>query len=654
MRVHIAFDFGNDTLKVAYAYVDEHKNDVFGKITERENDPGVLTESFYDPETDQWFHAGQADDHLESSLELLVQIQDLLGLLKKNKHQANNIQYYQSGNNFPSFFFPNKPDVQVDEESMADRVSKHLTFKVDGWTPKKVCESYFGYIASLIEKKLKHLNPEYVCRVLYSTKEGEWLREFERLLNESLKPASIEFVNSNKCLGYLCLKGGMLGENDAVSIFDIGENKIAAAKVSTVKGQLYIDGNDGHSLPMEVGGLAFDEAFANSVMKKVGSEMTATVEGSVADQLRFYSNSSQRDFSKKIKKLKTFLGNDLFYDEDGLSFSFKTKTDHSTDIKREDFESWVGVSNCAGPAGQIVNYIKNEVARPACAGVSRIILTGGGAETLGLKRLIAEKLGSNYEILELTFESENIPNSQKLIFAPAIGGALSSLDGHEFKMRLARTYGTFTRFGAGHQNYFSCFAGGNKGEEVVGNCTVHGQYMQFSGRLAQTTNVAVKVASIGLSLEELNLKRNELAAKGIKVVTNSNNPTVYLYDDGNSLTDRLRVLLEQNLGFRYDLNGEAKKIKLIMKYEGRQVSLIGGEPAVNFEYGFKFDEDGGNPCFYAANDLVKNKGVRTRIRFCDTDEYKQVYASQVEFVIVNSDTKRPVAEKDLKIEIKQG
>lgn len=655
MRVHIAFDFGNDTLKVAYAYVDEHGQEIFGKITERENDPGVLTESFYDPDGDEWFHAGQSDEHLESSLELLVQIQDLLGLLKKNKYQARNTQYYESGNNFPSFFFPNKPDVTADEECMEDLVKKNLTFKVEGWTPKKVCESYFDYIAFLINKKLKHLAPEYVCRVLYSTKESDWLNEFKRLLTRSLNPAGIEFVNSNKCLGYLCLKGGMLEEDDSLSIFDIGENKIAAAKVSTVKGQLYIDGNDGHSLPMQVGGLAFDEAFANSVMGKVASEMTATVEGSVEDQLRFYSNSSQRDFLKKIKKMKTFLGNDLFYDDDGLSFSFKTKTDHSTDVTREDFQKWIGIEDCTGPVGSIVNYVTEEMARPACSGVKRIILTGGGAETYGLKNLISQKLGEDYEILDLEYESENILDSQKFIFASAIGGALSSLDGHEFKMRLARTYGTFTRFGQSTRNFFSSFEGGNKGDEVVGNCTVRGQYVQHSRKGNETKQVAVKVASIGLSLEELAERKNDLTAKGLKVESNNGKPIVYLYDDGTALSDSLLHILKKNLGFRYDLNGEVKKMNMIIKYEGRRIALLGGEPPVNYEYGFKFDEDGGNPCFYVANDLRKNKNIRTKIKFADTDdEYRYVNASQIVFLVVNSDTKRPVSEKDLKIEIKQG
>ena len=132
IKLHICFDLGSDTLKIAYAYKRIEQGIInFGKIMfdEMINQSAIPATCYYDEDQAKWLFADQVEDGKVRSFVNTVKIKQLFSLVKRHRKEdvfAKNKTYYYEGNLFPKFYFP-VPLKIADKDDYQMRVDKkHL------------------------------------------------------------------------------------------------------------------------------------------------------------------------------------------------------------------------------------------------------------------------------------------------------------------------------------------------------------------------------------------------------------------------------------------------------------------------------------------------------------------------------------------------
>lgn len=465
----VAIDLGSDKIKVAFAYKDG-ENTVYGKLADKNVTGSVVTPAiaYYDEDNHKWLFGNDVYRGTDRPFITVVKIKTLLSLLARQKDKditASNRKFYSEGYDFPKFYFPVIKKISA---NFQEAVEMDMTFKGDV-TPKKVCESFFVYLAQNIVKpaieKLKTAkNIESFDKIdytlVYPSKAGKnMIDELKRLIKYAFGKEPATVLSATKALGLYAYHRGALKKNEQLVIVDMGEEDISVAKLSlSADGNtVFVDGMDGHNLPIEIGGNDIDYAVRDLIESRLSGRETLGVSDENGDVIAERGlHSKQFLMLTEIKNAKVALSlPDALYDnifKDKVPLSIQREVTIQQDITREEFCKCIGIANGDKIAGKIADYIISELNRPVNDKVTKIALSGGVVETYGLVKFIKNSLKQNgFEKIEvITFDDFcndddgfNILSYEDSAFAPAVGGAIVALMNYSIKTAASLSYGTW-------------------------------------------------------------------------------------------------------------------------------------------------------------------------------------------------------------------
>lgn len=451
--LHICFDLGGDSLKVAYAYKKE-QTVIYGKLTGDE----TVGESFpaiayYDKDEGEWLYANEVTNRSIQSYITLVKIKSLINLLHKNKNRnilLSNSDYYRKKSRFPKFYFPEKKKLFDD---MTESEKSGMTFIARGYTPQKVCEGFFQYVAKEIGKSVKTLEKSRGMRfsqvyitIVYPFNSGsEYVTELRRLIGQAFNAEPFAAISSPKALSLFANHRGQLNVNDRVLVFDMGEEQLSVVKASRYGNGLALDCVDGHSLPLEIGGRDIDEAIAEYLEKAIEHRETLGTPsyGNIGHVNESGSYAMQYHLLKQIKSAKKYFSSYVegdFWRDNGVPIMLYRETVIPMRLTLKDFQQCLGLTDSGkrtdkNVVNKIIDYIISELKKPINRDVTKIFFAGGLVETYGLKEFIIKKLKRyNTRLTILTFDDNNFSQDQYSIlshedsaYASATGGAVASL-----------------------------------------------------------------------------------------------------------------------------------------------------------------------------------------------------------------------------------
>lgn len=666
--LNIALDLGSDTLKAAFAYVDDDGAAHCGKLvgdsfSTRVAIPAVAR---YDENKKEWRYGDDVGRGDAKSFVTVVKIKSLLSLVEKvtpsaavrgaeTKQKAEgtaarNRQYYARSDHFPRFAFPRRSDGR----DYATLVATRQTFRAQGYTPQSVCEGFFSYVAELIVKKVKEFSEAYSATVsdirliiVYPAKAGEeYMREYERLVAKAFGRRVEKRVNSIKALSLYALCSGAVGTGDTFLIFDMGEEDISVAKAALVPGAsgsgengLTVDAADGHNPPCDIGGNDIDEAVARHLEFFVQrSETPGTpsygTEGHITEHTL---DSKQYLFLKNIKDAKAYLGMENSDDAYAL-IGIQRALYMQGRLTGGRFRDYIGCGRTvrgASVSRQIADYVLTELRRPFNADVTKLLFAGGLTETYGLMDFIKEEVDkaqaeagrTPVETLTLSVFAESgsdefsIRPYEDSVYAAAAGAAIMLALGYELRTVLALSYGTWFRTkldpaGSSVQRSVKTlefFAGAQKGDPIresflTASVRVGGSRIQIG--TAKYSPYIEKEEMFSTFLTQKDIERYVGEVKSgrmrsdIFLTAADSDPVMAVGDPGSAL----RSEAVAKAGLRTVTGGE--KSRIMFWYRGRRVAV---PVDLRFREGIHMDADG------RATPIIGTRG------FFDTAHAKDVW-----------------------------
>ncbi len=644
-KLHLGIDLGGDTIKIAYA-TEKGGKVVYGKITEKgfSSQTAIPALAYYDEQNTKWYFGNELNQYGFESFITVVKIKNLLSLLTKpskpvikptddgspipvaKKKEAkrewqkrlaeweSNVNYYNAESHFPKFFFPVEKAFLSNYKQMVD---DEMTFVASGFTPKKICEEFFKYINKIVESRKAELESElgfeisgYEITLVHPAKTcDEFLEECSRLIKLVFGVAPFKVLSSNKALALYAQHRGDVKSGDSFLVFDMGEESLSVVQASLFGDQVAIDGVEGHSEPIEIGGNDIDRAIVNFLEEKIADRETAgtpsagsrghLVEGSVYSKRYLLMKEVKRAkviFSKPIKKGSIF--------ESGVPVTFRCELDVTCEITKEEVEKCIGVKRGNGIACKIVDYIFHELTLPINKRVKKIFLSGGLVETYSLLDFIKAELAQEKRKVEvISFDDGNLRGSEFTIlshedsvFAPSVGGAIVGYKNITINTVLSLSYGTwamgryvpatdrdltFTKEG----KYLSIFA--NRGDVIGPNGT------KFLTKNPFTLGGSGVTREEMFSLLDTNAEI-EAACSDPKNYTD----TAWEYcetSEGKHLVignpqDEKRKVLMKTVGLTRVAGGE--KSRIYMMYRDKYLRLKNDKDKISIKEGVFFDKNG--------------------------------------------------------------
>lgn len=623
--VYIALDLGSDTIKIAYAY--HASSDFTGKIVA---DPTGMTAipavAYYDAENSSWLF-GDMVDAANGSFLTVVKVSDLLRLLRSADSAAKrrtNAEYYFVNKKFPKYYFP-RIAALTNDIAYAERMD--MTFEAN-ITPAEVVEGFFGYVRSVIERRLDALfcgdKCDYTiepCLVYPPFAEKEYLDELKRLVNHTFGKEAVCALSMAKALcAYAKFSGRLSVEGDRGIIFNIGEEQTSLVKVTLGRRGISIDGVDGHNPPIALGGADIDNAIARFIDDGISSRETmgrpsCGEEGHIAESAL---NVKRYLFVNGIKDAKIILGMPVY---ENRAFRCGVPVSTSCDLfvqrylTRQDFSRCIGLDGAGGIADRFVEYIRQELARPLNSDVEKIFLTGGPVETYGLVDYIRQSLAdlnvsvetfekSDDEYVGMENNGYNIMSHEDALYAPAIGCATAAMYKTNIDLVLALTYGV--RLFRGGVPFFKVLV--DKGTRVPPDGAVFG-YPDPRDETGLTTGAntdksePMHIMSTYFSEEDLHRGRKSNKLRYII----SNNERILVLDTERKAT---MDLMKQEIGLRVLNDSGESGLGACVEYlhRGARVRLCS---EVYLRLGVKIDGEGFATA-YAVNDFARNRDVDMR------------------------------------------
>ena len=484
--LYLGFDLGGDSLKVAYAFKHsgiEMSGKVFMENTKLQ--AGLSAKALYDKESNQWYFGDQIEKAKVEDFTNTIKIKELFNLLKRVRNrnvEKENVKYYTSEHYFPKFKFPY---IVGHEDDFSQIVKKQDVFEAQE-TPQEICERYFYYVRDKIDFFIAQISEEYgfdqvniKIAIVYPTSAGEQYRnEFERIVRHVFGEDSVfKALNSTRAISYWALKSKLFKSGDHFLVFDLGEETISVVKGNVgSNGEIMLDGADGHSRPINIGGVDIDNAVLDYLSKQIADRETlgypsAGEEGHLYEQpLR----SKQYLLMNNIKQAKILFGKDSYEEmfKDGVPISIVREVLVQRFLKKEEFQSCLGLMDDKGDliSQKVIAYIEEESNKVINKEVNKIVLAGGVAETSGLvefvnKRIKGKKVITFDNILTNSVREEfKISKTEESVYAAAVGGALVALDDYKITILFSRNYGTIYTLDGG--KYFSQFEGAKKGGRI--------------------------------------------------------------------------------------------------------------------------------------------------------------------------------------------
>ncbi len=462
--VDFCLDLGGDSVKVAFAFRNADGKTVYGKVDTEGDiaDVGIPAVVFYDEDERNWLYGEQVDEAHKTSFITVVRIKDLLSLLQDGGAKENP-SFYVSGEHFPKFFFPVRRGALNDFQKL---VSSDRVFKAAGYTPQKICENYFRHICEIVGRRFPDvcaflgLDPASAwprISVVHSPNAGDaYISELERLIRVAFGAEPFKRLSSTKALSMYAYTYNYLSSNDEMLVFDLGEETLSVAKAVLIRGVVTTEGEDGHNTPKKLGGIDVDEALVRHIESSIAARETPGTPsfGSEGHLSEGGLQSKQYLLMKDLKQAKVLLSRPMTADsvfKRGVPISVWRELCIQRRITREQLTACLGIDDCSGVAGSIVNYILSELARPINVNVHKICLSGGIVKTYMLAPLIDRKIRENgYRVEFVSLAGKLDSDSDLTIFtyedtayAPAVGGAIVALNDYDIKTTLSLSYGTF-------------------------------------------------------------------------------------------------------------------------------------------------------------------------------------------------------------------
>lgn len=461
LDIHIGLDLGSDTLKIAYAYRDRN-SEYSGKIVcDATSMTAIPAVAYYDFEEETWLFGEDVDCAGDKSYVSVVKIKNLLSLLVKNTSREvseGNARFYFEGNKFPKFYFPVRRKMLADFTAMA---ADNRTFDAPGVTPADICGRFFAYVQTIVVERARQLARRHgetsfrlIASYVYPPYAGlAYRNELKRLIEAAFGPTG-QALSMPKALSAFAIRQKQLTDGEHTLVFNLGEEMLSVVKANLQSTGLSIDGVDGHSEPIPLGGNNIDDAVAQYLERQMSDRETmgqpaSGEEGHLAESSL---NTKQYLFGKEIKTAKLILGMSLY---GRGAFAAGVPVTVSRDlliqrrITREQFVRCIGITEDTGVARRIADYILTEVRRPINADVRRIFLSGGTVETYGLVAYLKQKIEptgirvDTFEYADGAAENDgfHILPHEDAVYAPALGCAFAALNGLEIRTVLALSYG---------------------------------------------------------------------------------------------------------------------------------------------------------------------------------------------------------------------
>lgn len=477
--IDIAVDLGGDSLKLAYGYTAGGTL-VLGKIAEEgyKTQIGIPAVAFLSKKRGEWLYGYQVDESGESDFTTVVRIKGLFSLLIKktgdtDKEIAANEKKFESNKNyflrekyFPKFYLP-KDRESIDDFQKA--VDEKRVFEA-AVTPRQVCLDYFVYVKSILQKRLEILSQrtglDFSVRysVVYPPRVGaEYKKQFKSVLEEVFGCKIHKELGATRALGmHACLRGNgdkpFVGVKENVLVFDIGEEFISTAKIMvSEKGDIVVDGSEGHKKAEPIGGVTVDDAVLNYLEKGVDErEQFASVGGD--NSVREGCPESKRyQLLKDIKVAKNILSNEKICGKgiypNGVEIVVPREFYVQKDFSGNELQTCLGITGkkLGGVADKIYQFIKDEAGAKINEDVKTVIVAGGVIETLGLDSYLRAKLKKELGKNLKTFDDEQagddgafkIYANESSVYAAAIGMTLAAVKDVEIKTVLSLSYGTW-------------------------------------------------------------------------------------------------------------------------------------------------------------------------------------------------------------------
>ncbi|MGN0807720.1 MAG: hypothetical protein ACI4MN_04650 [Candidatus Coproplasma sp.] len=466
----VGIDLGCDTLKLSYAYSDGTKT-IYGKLEENTGVKQVAIPAVAYFDGDKWVFGNEVEMGEEKSFVNIVKIKALLSLLypkpdcERGKEIYPNEKHYYENDHFPKFYFPTTNRTLENFPSLID---SDRTFRAEGYTPRKVCELFFKYVKGIIVKAVNELakrtGQEFNLKfsVVHPMYAGDkYVSELGDLVYKvfGVKPAKI--MDSARALSMFAAVRGVVKDDEGILLFDMGEETISVVKsFINGKGKVVVEAAIDHSDPEKIGGNDVDFNIATFIEDTIKDRETVG-SPSAGDSGHIHEEglqSKQYLFLKEIKKAKMMLSisslNGLF--EGGVPVSIHRDLYIQRTLTKEDLMRCVGMSGNDKVAKRVLDYIVAECELAVNDDVSKIILTGGLAETYGfvqyLKIKIAQALkGRNTKIEVYTFDDYKedgdrltIQSHEDSVYAPSVGAAIVALKNYDVSAGLTYSYGTYT------------------------------------------------------------------------------------------------------------------------------------------------------------------------------------------------------------------
>lgn len=464
-NIDVAIDLGSSSLKIAFSYVDGKGKVHFGKLTDSQStsEMGVPAIAFFDDKSGKWLFGSQVSNALAKDFSTVVGIKSMISLLS----QKNDAKYY-TDNKFPKFYLPGE---RKDINSFDDILEQERFF-TNKSTPKQVCEEFFDYVADFVKKEIREFEKSEsitfknlrVSLVYPSHIGAVYIKELTRLAEKSFSTKVYKSLSAVKALGILASIRGLIGNGEKFLVFDIGEEYIAVAKTWVTDGQPYLDGADGHKGAEKIGGIDIDKAICDFVEEKIRDRETIFTDsaGKLGHVYEICTDSQKYRFLKEIKKAKHILSGN--FSLDSVMLYIMRECIACKEITVAEVEKIIGVNDDdeISVANQLYEYIFSEAMQVKNNDVTKIILAGGVAGTLGLDRYLKRRLNAavadsgadraRFEIVRFNGDhKEKWDSKQYLVsaeesssYAPALGGAIVAAKEIDIKIMLTKSYGTVT------------------------------------------------------------------------------------------------------------------------------------------------------------------------------------------------------------------
>lgn len=467
----VGIDLGCDTLKLSYAY-SVGKKTVYGKF---ETDPGVRqvaipAVAYYDG-AKGWIFGNDVEMGEEKSFINIVKIKSLLSLLypkegsEWGREVYPNQNYYYESDLFPKFYFPTTNRTL---ENFPDMIKKGRVFRAEGYTPGKVCELFFNYVAKIVISGVNRLSQlknisfnKFRFSVVHPMYAGKkYVDELCELVRVTFGEKPYKVMDSARALSMFATSRGLVDNEEGILLFDMGEETVSTVKCFlNGEKKVVIEAAADHSAPIKIGGNDVDFNIAAHIEDAIIDRETVGSPSS-GDPGHIHEEGLQTKqylFLKEIKKAKMLLSipglEDIF--KDGVPVSIHRDLYIQRTLTRDDLMRSIGITGNDKVAGRVAEYIVDECKRAVNEDVTKIFLTGGLTETYGFVEYLNEQLGKRLKgrkpkIKVCTFDDYvddgdrfNIQSYEDSVYAPSVGAAIVALKDYDVSAGLTYSYGTY-------------------------------------------------------------------------------------------------------------------------------------------------------------------------------------------------------------------